>query len=211
MCMPRQCGYYMYLTWSCFNLALYFCTHTHTHTRTHLRTRTRTRTCTHTHLRTRTRKHAHTHSHTHMYAHTHTHLRTRIRTHTRAQTHTHHTYSHTYHHNTCTSVCTYSYTRSSLYLHVDCWTFPILYHSTEQFTICVFPVFCCLFVLFHNVFKKKNVLHTIFKYGENKDIVLFLYCIGKWSRNYSFWNLSLILILNLKSFVNTGPDGVFCL
>ena len=27
---------------------------------------------------------------------------------------------------------------------------------------------------------------------------------GKWSINYSFWNLSLILILNLKSFVNTG-------
>jgi len=31
---------------------------------------------------------------------------------------------------------------------------------------------------------------------------------GNLSRNYSFWNLSLILILNLKSFVNTGP-GVF--
>jgi len=30
---------------------------------------------------------------------------------------------------------------------------------------------------------------------------------GKLSRNYSFWNLSLILILNLKSFVNTGPDS----
>jgi len=28
---------------------------------------------------------------------------------------------------------------------------------------------------------------------------------GKWSRNYSFWNLSLILILNLKGLVNTGP------
>jgi len=31
-------------------------------------------------------------------------------------------------------------------------------------------------------------------------------CNWKKSRNYSFWNLSLILILNLKSLVNTGPD-----
>jgi len=30
-------------------------------------------------------------------------------------------------------------------------------------------------------------------------------------KNYSFWNLSLILILNLKSLVNTGPDFQPCL
>ena len=119
LCLVSQCGYSMYLTWSCFNLAVYLCTYitltnTHAHTFTHTRAHTRTRANTHI-----------------------THNRTLI--------------------NTSVSICTYSNTRSLLYIPVDCWTYPILYHSPEQLTICIFPVFCCLFVLlvlFHNVCKK---------------------------------------------------------
>ena len=40
----------------------------------------------------------------------------------------------------------------------------ILYYSPEQLTICIFPVFCCLFVLFvlfHNVCKKHFVTYNL--------------------------------------------------
>ena len=40
-------------------------------------------------------------------------------------------------------------------------------------------------------------MYTTIKFSRTDD--------GKKSRNYSFWHLSLILILNPKSFVNTGP------
>ena len=108
------------------------------------------------------------------YTHQHTHSRTH--THTHSRKHTHITHNRTLI-NTSMSVCTYSYTRSLLYISVDCWTYPILYHSPEQLTICIFPVFCCLlFFLFCSISFIKNILlHTILKYGGNKDIVL--YCI----------------------------------
>ena len=123
LCLVSQCGYTMYLTWSCFNVTVYFCTYI---------------TLTNTHSHTLT--HARTHTHTHARKHTHTHTRTTI--------------------NTSMSVCTYSYTRSLLYIHADCWTYPILYHSPEQL-ILIFAVFCCLFVLFvlfHNVCKKTHLV-----------------------------------------------------
>ena len=115
MFMPR---YSMYVTWSCFNVTVYFCTYI---TLTNI------------------------HPHTHVHARTHTYI-----THTRTLI------------NTSMSLCMYSYTRSSLYIHAACWTYPILYYSPEQLTICIFPVLCCLFVLFAlflNVCKKQTICY----------------------------------------------------
>ena len=74
-------------------------------------------------------------------------------------------------------------TRFLLYIHADCWTYPILYHSPEQLTIliCCSDWFClqclqcfyCLFVLFHNVCK------TAFCYiqSSNMEEIKIVYCI----------------------------------
>ena len=71
--LVSQCGYNIYLTWSCFNVTVYFNTYI-----------------------ILTNTHAHTHSRTHAHTHTRTHTRTHSLTHTR--THSHYTYSHTYQH-----------------------------------------------------------------------------------------------------------------
>ena len=91
----------MYLTWSCFNLTVYlvyvYYTHQHTHAWTH--------THANTHILAQTHTHSPTHPHTP--AHTHTHAWTNSRTNTHTRTHI----------NTSMSVCPYSYTRSSMYIH----------------------------------------------------------------------------------------------
>ena len=107
---------------------------------------------------------------------------THAHTYALAQTHTHITHNRTFI-NASMSVCTYSYTRSLLYISVDCWTYPILYHSPEQLTICIFPVFCCLlFCLFCSISFIKTFCYIQF---SNMEEIKILYCIVL----YQNWSL----------------------
>ena len=107
VCLVSQCGYNMYLIWSCFNRTVYLLYLYYTNQHTHAR------------MNTHARKHTHTRALTHILAH----ISTRVWVYVRIRT------------------------PDPQCIYIHCWTFPILYHSPEQLTICILSVllFVCSF------------------------------------------------------------------